>query len=243
MGFLPPDYRPTTASNGAGGADADEKRKRYFEPKVLKDGESTTLRLCGTHDTGHVISGWSYFTEAGRPRRFPKFPENYLEDIGLTYEGKNSGSGEKDRPKYFLSFVALRREVDDFVVVTIPQKQVREQLEEILSMEDYQFLPSGVANFYLTLKRKGEKMDTSYTVVPTLKAPTAKEQARWQDAAESIWLPALYVGGDPFAGQPEEEYARLGRRAEGLPPSRRDEYGADEEVAVAKDKEAMPAGW
>jgi hypothetical protein len=243
MGFLPPDYRSSSAP-GPGQAQDEDKKKRYFEPKNLKDGESTTLRLCGTHDTGHVISGWSYFTEAGRPRRFPKFPENYLEDIGLTYEGKNSGSGEKDRPKYFLSFVALRREVDDFVVATIPQKQCREQLEEILSMEDYQFLPSGMANFYLTLKRKGEKTDTSYTLVPTLKAPSKADQTRWAEAASGIWLPALYEGADPFAGQPEEEYARLGDRAVGLPPTHRDAHGADHEVAVAVNAEALPAeGW
>jgi hypothetical protein len=241
MGFLPTDYRPTSATGRAN--DDSEKKARYFEPKNLKDGEATTLRLCGTHDTGHVVAGWSYFTEAGRPRRFPKFPENYLEDIGLTYEGKTSGTGEKDRPKYFLSFVALRREVDEFVVVTIPQKQVREQLEEVLGMEDYQFLPSGVANFYLTLKRKGEKMDTSYTLVPTLKAPTKAEQSRWEEASKGIWLPALYAGGDPFLGQPEEEYAR-GVRPEGLPPSRRDEYGADHEVLVSVNPEVMPAsGW
>jgi hypothetical protein len=236
MGFLPPDYRSTSA--GVGNKEDDSKKKLYFEPKHLADGESTTLRLCGTHDTGHVISGWSYFTEAGKPRRFPKFPDNYLDDIGLTYEGKNKGTGEKDRPKYFLSFVALRRESDEFVVVTIPQKKCREQLEEILSMEDYQFLPSGMANFYLTLKRKGEGTDSSYTLVPTLKAPTKAEQARWEGVADNIWLPAVYAGGDPFGGQPEEEYARVGGRSAGLPPTHRDEHGADHEVAV------LPAsGW
>ncbi|MGA0840991.1 MAG: hypothetical protein ACO3P1_13975, partial [Pseudomonadales bacterium] len=70
MGFLPSDYRPTS---GATESTASDKKNRYFEPgKRLKDGESTTFRLCGLHDTGHVIAGWSYFTMDGKPRRFPK---------------------------------------------------------------------------------------------------------------------------------------------------------------------------
>lgn len=241
MGFLPTDYRH---SSGTASSGVDNAPKPYFEPKNLSDGESTTLRLCGTHDTGHVIAGWSYFTEAGRPRRFPTFPKDYEQDIGLSYAGKTQGTGEKDRPKYFLSFVALRKEVNDFVVVTIPQKQVREQLEEILDMEDYQFLPNGMGNFYLTLKRRGEGMDTSYTLVPTLKAPAKAEQARWEAAAPTIWLPALYEGGDPFKGRAQGEDGTMppGGIA-GLPPTRRDEYGADHEVAVRTEEMAMPSGW
>lgn len=241
MGFLPADYRP---SSGAASQASDGQPRPYFEPKNLSDGESTTLRLCGTHDTGHVIAGWSYFTEAGRPRRFPTFPRGYEEDIGLSYAGKTQGTGEKDRPKYFLSFVALRKEVNDFVVVTIPQKQIREQLEEILDMEDYQFLPNGMANFYLTLKRRGEGMDTSYTLVPTLKTPAKADQARWEAVASTIWLPALYQGGDPFKGHAvDDDSSAMSRNIEGLPPTRRDEYGADHEVAVSVNAEVMPSGW
>jgi hypothetical protein len=54
--------------------------------------------------------------------------------------------------------------------------------------------------------------------------------------AESIWLPALYVNGDPFSGKPASG------RPEGLPPTHRDELGADHEVATAT-ADAMPAGW
>jgi hypothetical protein len=230
MGFLPDNYVSTNDDNKSS---AGSGSNRYFEPKSLADGESTTLRPCGTHDTGHVICGWTYFNMDGKPRRFPQYPQNYLDDIGLTWEGKNNGTGEKDRPKYFLSFTALRREGDEFVIVTIAQKGVREQFEEILSMEDYQFLGSGMANFYLTLKRKGEKLDTTYTMLPTLKAPVKADEKRWSEAKGSIWLPALYVNADPFAGPPADA------RPEGLPPTRRDELGADQEVATS----GMPSSW
>jgi hypothetical protein len=234
MGFLPDDYRH--ANPAATGTDDQERKSRYFETKRLADGDSTTFRLCGLHDTGHVIAGWQYFTLEGKPRRFPKYPEAYLEDIGLTYEGKTKGTGEKAKPTYFLSFVGLSKEEDDFLVYTFTQKGLREQLEETLAMEDYQLLPSGLANFYLTLKRRGTGTDTSWTLLPTLKVPTKAEEKRWAEAAPTIWLPALYVGGDPFTGKPASG------RPEGLPPSHRDALGADHEVATAT-AEAMPASW
>lgn len=235
MGFLPSDYRPTSGNNDSN--DNESKRSRYYDPgKRLKDGESTTFRLCGLHDTGHVIAGWSYFTMEGKPRKFPKYPENFAEDIGLTWEGKTNGTGEKDKPRYFLSFVGLSKEEDDFVIFTFQRKDQREQLEEILALEDYQILPSGMANFYLTLKRKGSQMNTAYTLTPTLKAPTKADEKRWADVAESIWLPALYVNGDPFSGKPNTG------RPEGLPPTHRDELGADHDVAVVTP-DVMPAGW
>lgn len=233
MGFLPSDYRSTSGNTES----TDPKRNRYFDPgKRLKDGESTTFRLCGLHDTGHVIAGWSYFTMDGQPRKFPKYPENFAEEIGLTWAGKTNGTGEKDKPRYFLSFVGLSKEDDDYLIYTFQRKDLREQLEEVLDLEDYQILPSGVANFYLTLKRKGTEMNTAYTLTPTLKVPTKAEEKRWAETAESIWLPALYVNGDPFAGKPNAG------RPEGLPPTHRDGLGADHEVATAS-VEVMPAGW
>lgn len=237
MGFLPDNYRSTTATKETKN---DPRTNRYFETKQLKDGESTTFRLCGLHDTGHVIAGWAYFTMDGRPRRFPSYPENYLDDIGLTYEGRFNNTGEKDKPRYFLSFVGLSKEADDFLIYTFPRKDLRTTLEKCLAMDDYQILPSGLANFFLTMERSGEGKDSQYTLMPTLKAPTKAEEKRWSEIKDSIWLPALFVGGDPFCGKPAE-----GAAPAGLPPTHRDELGADQEIATdpAAESEAMPAGW
>jgi hypothetical protein len=230
MGFFPSDYLPAT------GSDSKTPNEKYLETRHLKeDGESVTLRPCGTFDSGHVIAGWYYFTMEGQPRRFRVYPGGFESDIGLTYAGKTQGTGEKDRPKYFLSFVALCKERDDFVIVTFDKKGLREQFEEILSIEDYTQVESGMGNFFLTLKRKGAGLDTSWMLTPTLKAPTRADEKRWLDVKDKIWVPALYDGADPFAGKPSDG------RPQGLPPTHRDpETGADTEVAV----EAMPAaGW
>ena len=93
----------------------------------------------------------------GRIRRFPKYPKEFAEDIGLTWAAKNAKGEElekleaegkaKDRPKFFMSFVNYFPDRKDFVCVTVTQKKVREQIEAILDMEDYFFMESGVANY------------------------------------------------------------------------------------------------
>lgn len=211
----------------------DSSASRYFNAKKLKDGEATTLRLCGTPSSDHAICGYTYFTMEGRPRRFPQFPKNYLEDIGLTYEGKIKGTGEKDKPSFFLSWVCLRKESpDEFQVFDITQGKIREQIEAVLAMEDYDIAANEMANFFLTITRKGTGTDTAYTVVPTLKVATKADQQRWIDARAGIYLPALYEGGDPFNGRPSEPATAPA----GTPITHRDELGADHEVGTA-------AGW
>ena len=234
MGFFPTDYkRESDASNSK-----SEPNPKYFQfdSKNLKDGESISFRPCGQFESGHVVTGFQYFTKDGNIRRFSKYPTDYSSDIGLTYAAKNATGKElddlikegkdKDRPKQFLSFVAIFPDRKDFVCVTILQKTVRALLEDILDMEDYIFLPSDVANFTLTAKRKGEKIETTYTLAPVLKVPSAAFEKKWEDAKDRIWLPALYEGADPFDGKPD------GGKTQGLPPSRRDELGADHEVAT-----------
>lgn len=225
---LPPNYVSTQAKDS-------ELPSRYLEPSKLADGGSAVFRLCGSHATGHVIAGYTYFTMDGQPRRFPDFPRDHS-DIGLSWSGKQQGTGEKAKPAYFLSWAIFSKEQSDFMVLTITQAKIREQLERILNMEDYEFLPSGLANFYLTLNRTGTKDKTSYTLIPTLKAPTKADEQRWKDNKDKLYLPALFENGDPFAGQPAEPETK----PSGLPPTSRDDLGADHPI----EQPAMEtAGW
>lgn len=220
--ILPGNYIPTSESD----PEAPKAPSRYFKPSSIKPGQSQILRLCGTAGSGHAIAGYQYFTTEGQPRRFATFPRNYLDDIGLTWEGKNHGTGEKATPAYFLSWVCLIKGDETFSVIDIQQKKVREAIEAILAMEDYDIEQGEMANFYLQITRQGEKKDTTYTVIPTLKSATSKERELWHQARESIWLPALFEGGDPFEGKPStgaKEHPRA-------PMSSRDELGADNEL-------------
>ena len=232
---LPSNYVP---------ADQDDPAvpSKYFQLKKIPDGGTTTIRLCGTASSGHCIAGYQYFTAEGRPRRFESFPKNYLEDIGLTFEGKNKGTGEKSFPGYFLAWIAKRKEADGYQVLEITQQKVREAIEATLRIPDYVIPDGELANFYLTIGRKGSGKDTAYSVTPVLKAPTAAESKHWAAVADTIWAPALFAGGDPFEGRPNGA-----PRPAALPaPPQRDGLGADDEepaLPVGNQEEVAPSGW
>jgi hypothetical protein len=229
MSIFPSNYVATNQEDPAVPA-------KYFELKKLADGESTTIRLCGTGDSGHCIAGYQYFTMEGKPRRFPTFPKSYMDDIGLTYDAKKSGGTEKAVPTFFLAWACKRKEADDYQVFDITQLKVREAIEAILNIEDYTIENGEMANFYLTITRRGQKLDTKYDVTPVLKAASAAETKHWHARADHMWLPALFEGGDPFEGRP------AGSKAPSQEPmTRRDELGADEEIAGGRELPA--AGW
>jgi hypothetical protein len=208
----------------------DSTSSRYFNAKKLKDGESTTLRLCGTPASSHAVCGFTYFTMDGRPRRFPHFPKDYLDDVGLTFEGRDKGTGEKDKPVFFLAWACIRKESpDEFHIFDVTQGRIREGIEAVLAMDDYEVKDGEMANFYLTITRKGAGKDTKYTVIPTLKVATKADQQRWAEAREGIYLPALYEGGDPFCGRPSESGDAP---VSSTPLTHRDELGADHEVTA-----------
>jgi hypothetical protein len=226
MSILPTNYVAAGESDPA----APSAPSRYLKPSSIKPGQSLTLRLCGTYGSGHVIAGYSYFNMEGRPRRFPTFPKDYLEDIGLTFEAKKNGTGEKGTPIYFLSWACLVKGDQEFKIIDITQKKVREQIEAVLAMEDYTIEDGAPANFFLTITRQGEGKDTSYTVIPTLKVASAEDRKRWHAASESLWLPALFENGDPFGGKPSGASAD---ETPTTPLTHRDKLGADQELTAA----------
>lgn len=225
MGLLPDNYKTADVIR----KEQYKKDPRYIEPGDLPDGGAIDIRFCGTHSSGHVIAGYQYFsTTMKRTRRFPTFPEDYADDIGLSFDARKNGTNEKDKPEYFLSLCCLARESNSFAIITFPKWKLRQQIEAILGMADYQVEDGAMAPFYLSIRRLGVKENTNYTVIPTLKPPTVAEKRRWEEAKGSIWLPALFEGADPWAGPP------AGARVAGLPPTSQDDLGADTEVMAGE---------
>jgi len=223
MSMLPPSYKDAKTCKQEMGAGGDP---RYIDPSKLSDGETINVRPCGTYGSGHLIGGYEYFSEtAKRTRRFPEFPENYLDDIGLTWEGKNKGTGEKDTPKYFLAMVVLSKETDQFSVLFIPQLKLREQMERTFNIEDYKYEGDSIAPYYFSITRTGVKKDTTYFATPALKPATPEAAERWAVARDGIWLPALFDGADPFAGKPASPKGKTAG-PKGQPPEATDALGA-----------------
>lgn len=235
MGYLPDSYKTSKEVKSKLYA-ADS---RYIDLGKLEDGDEINVRPGGTAASGHVVAGWEYFSETDkRTKRFPEFPEDYLDDIGLSYNGRVQGTGEKDKPKFFLSAAVLSKELGRVAILTITNPKARDTWGNTLSHEAYLYEDGALANFYLTIRREGMKKDTNYPIVPAPKAATAAERKLWAEIAPTLWLPALFEGADPFAGRPSDG-API---AKGLPPTGRDEAGGDLEHGEVPAAEAIPEG-
>lgn len=223
MSMLPPNYKDAKTCKQEMNSGGDP---RYIDPSKLSDGETINVRPCGTYASGHVIGGFEYFSEtAKRTRRFPEFPEEYLNDIGLTWEGKNKGTGEKDQPKYFLAMTVLSKESGQFSILFIPQLKLREQMERTFGIEDYMYEGDSIAPYYFSITRTGLKKDTTYYATPALKPADPDSIERWEAARNGIWLPALFDGADPFAGRPATAKGKPAK-GKGQPPEATDALGA-----------------
>jgi hypothetical protein len=235
MGYLPDSYKTSKEVK----AKLYAKDTRYIDLGKLEEGEMINVRPCGTYGSGHVVAGWEYFSEVQkRTRRFVDFPEDYLEDIGLSYAGRMEKTGEKDTPKYFLSATVLSKELDRVAILTITNPKARDAWSKILGHQAYAFSDGALANFYITIRREGMKKETSYSMVPAPNAAAPAERKAWAAAAPTVWLPALFEGADPFAGKPSEG-API---ALGLPPTARDEAGADIEPGDSSEPGDIPQG-
>ena len=236
MGFFPPDHKFATDTANTF---TQEETDRFYAPgKQLKDGDSHEVIVCGGFDTGHVISGYKYFKHDGQPLTTPfseGYPKDYKDNIGLNFEAKFKRNVEYgkpteddiDKPKQILSFIGYIKEKKDFAIIEFSTRGLRTSLEEILSMDSYEANEDGVYNFLMKLARKGSGTDTVYTLTPApLKAPVRNAVAKkWKEIKDKWYLPALYDNADPFAGKPAEAKTR------GLPPTHRDDLGADHEIS------------
>lgn len=209
----------------------DKLATGYFNAKVLPEGGEVDVRLCGTAVSGHVITGYKYFTREGQPRFFTLWPDNYDRDIGLNYE--KSG---KATPSYFLACVGFVAKHLKPVVLEFDQIQIQDVIEQTLNRDDYMVEDGQPANFYLTISKAKKNNKTVYSALPTLKAlPKGDPQVEaWEKYQGSIWLPALFEGGDPHAGAPSGTQ----RVEPPIPITTRDEMGADHESG----REAVAGG-
>lgn len=227
---LPDNYRPT---------DERFSTNRFFNAKSLSEGRSAEIRLCGTAASGHVISGYKYFTMEKRPRLFPLFPRDYAKDIGMAFDGRG-----KAEPFYFLSWAALMKGADEPCIFDITQPSLQTAIEQTLAIADYKVESGEPANFYLTVTKITKNGKASYTAIPTLKAlPKGDALSKlWGSLRDSIWLPAMFEGGDPFAGRPAGGGGDdAPTNATVIPTSGRDALGADEESA--EEAEVAGSAW
>ena len=186
----------------------------YWKPSSLKDGESEEFRLLGCYETGHAIMGWQYASEARGSdgelrfngyvvtRTHPGTPDDIARETDWSKPDRPKIDGSFVKPTTLFAWVATSAARGRLEVLFIEQKSLREQLTEILQeIEDYTWTEEGLANFSIKISRKGQGLETSYSILPKVRKVPEKIKAQWEKEKESIWLPNYFEGKDPFDGK------------------------------------------
>lgn len=244
MGFFPDDYRYADSDKN----NSPQSSDIYWRPGKIESGGKAEIRMLGGETAfkdGYVIAGYEYFTRDGVSRT-PTYPSNWRENCALAFQYRELSPSAKEAkyeeiaampkeeqvkhlnaPKKFLSFVAAIKGEDKLQVVTVTQKYIRMALEEYLNMpEDFTWGGDGVANFKFSLSKSGIGNKTTYvtTATPYNRSLPKELASEWESKKAEIYLPALFEGGHPFEGRPATV------KPQGLPPTRKDELGADHEA-------------
>ena len=204
----------------------------YWKPSSLKDGESEEFRLLGCYETGHAIVGWQYASESRDAatgdlrfsgyvvtRTHPGQPNDISRETDWSKPDRPKIDGSFVKPRRFLAWVATSASRARLEVLFIEQKSLREQLTEILQeIEDYTWTEDGLANFSIKISRKGAGLETSYSILPKVRAVPTKIKDQWASQKDTIWLPNFFEGKDPFDGKQTDE--------KGLPAGGDDKMGS-----------------
>ena len=206
--------------------------KPYWKPSSLADGDSEEFRLLGCYETGHCVTGWQYASERRDEktgelrfngfvvtRSHPGSPEDIARETDWSKPDRPKIDGSFVKPRRFLAWVATSAARGRLEVLFIEQKSLREQLTEILQeVEDYTWTDEGLANFSIKISRKGKGLETTYSILPKVRAVPAKIKDQWESQKDTIWLPNFFEGKDPFDGKQTDE--------KGLPAGGTDKRGA-----------------
>lgn len=106
--------------------------------------------------------------------------------------------------KRFWAFVVWNFDSKAIEILEITQTTIQTAMEELINSEEWRD-PLG---YSITVNRKGESLETEYSVVPSPAQPTP-EGILEAYKAKPINLEALFTGGNPFeeAGISDEEFA------------------------------------
>lgn len=203
----------------------------YWKPSSLKDGESEEFRLLGCYETGHAVMGWQYPCEKADDkgelrfngfvvtRTYPKDPADIARETDWSKPDRPKIDGVFTKPRKFLAWVATSASRGRLEVLFIEQRGLRDQLTEILQeVEDYTWNEEGLANFSIKISRKGQGLETSYSILPKVRKVPTKISQEWKDQKNTIWLPNFFEGKNPFEGKQVE--------GKGLPAGGTDKTGA-----------------
>lgn len=211
-----------------------DKPECYWSPSDISEGGSVKLYLCS-----EIHAGWKYFTLSREVRLSQDYPSGYEDEIGYKFNhgpGKTDRDGkpmeEKAKPRGVWLARAWLVEEERMVAAIIDSWTLQSRIGKIMQNQEFGMTPNGIVNFYLTVFREKDPRTPAETYDVTGSLRVLRNKTAYQKAAEP-WFPENYwLGLNPL-----EAAAEPPARAAALPPTVRDENGADTEVEVGEASE------
>ena len=134
------------------------------------------------------IIGWEYWNRNDKPVRLKEQPTEAPDDL-------RTG----DKIKHFWAFGVWNYKVNRIQILEITQASIQGPLTELVTNDDW----GPPQDYDITITKKGEKLDTEYTVTPSPHKDVPQE-ARNALRDARLNLEALFTGDDPFNGSTVE---------------------------------------
>ena len=198
-----------TASSSA---TSDGSKKTFdsneFLPNKLESGSSEEIRLLGTYSTGNMLAPWRCAVEHKQPDGSLRFG-GY--DYSTNYEGFPDKARQTDwstpeRRKIEDEFVKPKRafcaliwsyERDRVEVLVAEQGAIKSGIVEVLSDEDFSF-DNDIADFVLKISKQGQKLETTYSLMPKPRKIEAKVMAAFAEVKDTATMDTLLRGSHPL---------------------------------------------
>lgn len=158
--------------------------------EVPKSGGGGYMKLKQGANKFRILSmpvlGWQYWTEERKPVRAKERWTVIPTDADI--------KGERGwDPKHFWAFVVWNFDDKAIQILQLTQTTILSALQELIANEDW----GDPRGYSITINRKGEALETEYSVVPSPAKPTPDEILEFYKE-KPINLEALFTGGNPF---------------------------------------------
>lgn len=134
------------------------------------------------------IMGWQYWTQENKAVRLRKAP------VGQPLDLRQNDDGSYDRIKHFWAVPVWNYAESAVQILEITQATIQAGITDLVQSEDW----GNPRGYDITINRKGEKLNTEYTVQPSPHKPL-DEKISADFESKKLNLDALFEGGDPFA--------------------------------------------
>lgn len=166
--------------------------KGYEIPKAPSD----YMKLEDGQNKFRILSspliGFMYWTKDNKPVRSPD-PFDGVPDDARLDEGKF-------KPKHFWALVVWNYAESRVQILELTQASIQGPINDLVCNADW----GDPREYDITITKKGQKLDTEYTVQPSpQKAVPVEAHKAYREMR--IDLEALFRGADPFAGGERDE--------------------------------------